>query len=138
MSDLSEFVERGTRRAEFLAQKFVAEQLKRLRVHFRGGDWKDDAFVAELDKELTVMVLEFGQERVEAAITTAVRQGTVNQWGEANLIFLPTIPELRNLMPPSPLLSYPKECPLCDGTGWKPVGAPESQRVMRCDCRRRT
>ena len=28
-------------------------------------------------------------------------------------------------------------CPLCDGTGWKPVGENEAngiRRVVRCDC----
>jgi DNA replication protein DnaC len=25
-------------------------------------------------------------------------------------------------------------CPLCDDTGWKPVGDPGTRRVVRCDC----
>jgi DNA replication protein DnaC len=28
-------------------------------------------------------------------------------------------------------------CPLCEGTGWKPVSKGSDQRVARCDCRRR-
>src|SRR5579884_471784 len=38
-----------------------------------------------------------------------------------------------------PMKGEPKSaaCPLCDDTGWKPVGDGEDQRVTRCDCRLR-
>ncbi len=30
------------------------------------------------------------------------------------------------------------QCPICDDTGWKPVGEGKHRRVVRCACRRRT
>jgi DNA replication protein DnaC len=27
-----------------------------------------------------------------------------------------------------------QSCPICDGTGWKPVGDERNRRVVRCDC----
>ncbi len=30
-----------------------------------------------------------------------------------------------------------KQCPVCDGTGWKTVGEGRDRRVTRCDCRRK-
>ncbi len=31
--------------------------------------------------------------------------------------------------------TVPKVCPLCEDTGWKPVGEGRHRRVTRCDCR---
>lgn len=31
--------------------------------------------------------------------------------------------------------TVPKVCPLCDDTGWKPVGDGKDRRFTRCDCR---
>ncbi len=30
------------------------------------------------------------------------------------------------------------QCPLCDNTGWRPVGEGKDRRVVRCECRRAT